>query len=946
MTRTRAAVEPPRAPAMRRPKARRPSGPIAPVETLESRTLLAAVPTGFADTSNWVSNLGTTATSMSFAPDGRLFVTQQTGQLRVVKNGALLTTPFLSRAVDSTGERGLLGVAFDPAFASNGFVYVYYTVPGAPGSPVHNRISRFTASAANPDVAAAGSEVIVMELDPLSGATNHNGGAIHFGPDGKLYAAVGENANPSNSQTLANRHGKMLRINADGTIPTDNPFYNTATGANRAIWALGLRNPFTFAFQPGTGRMFINDVGDNGPDLEKWEEINEGRAGANYGWPTTGDGYFNAAQFPQFTNPVYAYNHTQGGRVITGGAFYNPPVQNFPSSYLGDYFFADYSGSFIRKLEAPITGGGRPPSQGGLNFTPFATGAGGPVDLQVGPDGYLYYLSRSTGNVGRIRYTANLAPVIGTQPANATVARGEPATFSVGASGDGTLNYQWQRLAPATMTFVDIPGATAATYTLQSAAEADNGARFRVVVTNNFGSATSNEAVLTVVPNDPPVGTITAPVEGATFAAGETINFSGTATDAQDGALPASAFTWEVYYYTSLNNGTGGVRRPYATFPGVTSGSFTAADVGPYTNADVLYRIELVVQDSGGLTGRAVRDVLPRTSSVTLDSSVPGLSLNLDGQPQAAPYTFVGVEGFRRSLEAPQRQTVGGTTYEFVSWSDGGARLHEIATPVDDTTYTAVYRAVTPGLRVEARRVFYNNSAFDGFNPAANAADDGAVATDKQALLPGQASTFTNVTGYSRGINGIMLDVFSGLDPTPPVVTAANFQFQTSRNGLTWEAGPAPREVTVRGMPIDFFRITVTFDDGAVANEWLRVTFFPSPDVPVGGPGGPLNADVSYFGNLAGETGDPPTGDPAALRVSALDLAATRQNMYTPEPGIENRYDHNRDRRVNALDLAVVRRNLGRQVELFTAPPPPVAPIPGAAALPPVWQEESDDPLA
>ena len=127
----------------------------------------------------------------------------------------------------------------------------------SPRRPVHNRVSRFTA---NGDVAVAGSEVPILELDNLSGATNHNGGAIHFGPDGKLYIAVGENANGANSQTLSNPLGKVLRINSDGTIPSDNPFFNT-TGARKEIWALGLRNPFTFAFQPGTGRLFINDVG-------------------------------------------------------------------------------------------------------------------------------------------------------------------------------------------------------------------------------------------------------------------------------------------------------------------------------------------------------------------------------------------------------------------------------------------------------------------------------------------------------------------------------------------------------------------------------------------------------------------------------------------------------------------------------------------------------------
>jgi hypothetical protein len=181
-----------------------------------------------------------------------LFVCLQGGALRVIKAGTLLSTPFLTVSVDSSGERGLLGVAFDPDFATNQFVYVYYTTPV---TPIHNRVSRFTA---NGDVAVASSEVIILELDNLSTATNHNAGALHFGLDGKLYLAVGENANSANSQTLNNRLGKILRINADGTIPADNPFSTAATGANRAIWALGLRNPFTFAIQPGGGRRIDN----------------------------------------------------------------------------------------------------------------------------------------------------------------------------------------------------------------------------------------------------------------------------------------------------------------------------------------------------------------------------------------------------------------------------------------------------------------------------------------------------------------------------------------------------------------------------------------------------------------------------------------------------------------------------------------------------------------
>src|SRR5947207_12906775 len=282
---------------------------------VSARAIAANLPTGFTEVQVG-SNLSGSPTAMAFAPDGRLFVCQQGGQLRVIKNGALLSTPFVSLTVDSSGERGLPGIAFDPTFATNHYLYVYYTVAT---SPIHNRVSRFTAAG---DIAAPGSQVVILELNNISSATNHNGGAIHFGPDGKLYIAVGENANGANSQTLSNLLGKILRINADGSIPTGNPFYNIAAGNNRAIWALGLRNPFTFAFEPGTGRMFINDVGQS-----TWEEIDLGVAGSNYGWPITE----GPTTDPRFRGPITAYQHDGSVCAITGGTFYDPTTTQFPS---------------------------------------------------------------------------------------------------------------------------------------------------------------------------------------------------------------------------------------------------------------------------------------------------------------------------------------------------------------------------------------------------------------------------------------------------------------------------------------------------------------------------------------------------------------------------------------------------------------------------------------
>jgi glucose/arabinose dehydrogenase len=330
------------------------------------------LPGTFVETS--FATLGAQPTSMAFAPDGRLFVTLQNGNLRVIKNGTLLATPALTLTVDGTGERGLLGVEFDPNFASNQFIYVYYTTPTP---AVHNRVSRFTMSG---DVAVAGSELVLLELDNLSTDLHHNGGSIHFGTDGKLYIATGDNSSNTNSQSMSSLLGKILRINSDGSIPTTNPFYSSASGNYRVIWALGLRNPFTFSIDPFIGKMYINDVGNN-----LYEEVNQGIAGANYGWPTCE----GACSTAGFTNPVIYYDHV-AGRAITGGVFYRK--SQFGNAYDGVYFYADYLGGWIHTLDGNGVDAG------------WRT-ANAPIDLDVGPDGSLYYLSVTNQVVWKISST-------------------------------------------------------------------------------------------------------------------------------------------------------------------------------------------------------------------------------------------------------------------------------------------------------------------------------------------------------------------------------------------------------------------------------------------------------------------------------------------------------------------------------------------------------------
>lgn len=341
-----------------------------------------AVPAGFTRDESFVTGL-TQATALAQAPDGRLLIAEQGGAVRVVKAGQLLLQPFVQLAVDAAGERGLIGLTLHPNFPATPHVFVHYTTRAG---AVHNRISRFTALG---DVALPASELILVELPALSGATNHNGGALHFGGDGKLYVGVGENADPARAQDLNSPLGKLLRFNEDGSIPADNPFAATQTGLARAIWAYGLRNPFTFAVQPVSGRIYINDVGQN-----TWEEINVAVAGANFGWPAS-EGPDNISA--GIVAPLFTYPHSAAlpagsgpggffsGFSIAGGTFY-PASGSFPAPYRDSYFFADFVSRFIGRLDG---------ANGNAAYA-FASLSDTPVDLLVDRDGALLVLGRSS----------------------------------------------------------------------------------------------------------------------------------------------------------------------------------------------------------------------------------------------------------------------------------------------------------------------------------------------------------------------------------------------------------------------------------------------------------------------------------------------------------------------------------------------------------------------
>lgn len=630
------------------------------LESASAQTL----PSGFSRVK--VASL-TAGTAMAFAPDGRLFVCQKDGNVRIIKNGSLLSTPFITLTVAQDGERGISGICFDPNFATNKYVYIYYT---ATSPTIHNRLSRFTA---NGDVVQSGSEYTLLDLETVN-TVYHNGGGMVFDKDGKLYLSVGEDNSPNNSQNLGTHKGKLLRLNADGTTPTDNPYYSSTNPITRRIWCIGLRNPYTMTIDPVTGRIFVNNVG-----ADSYEEVHDAtQPGKNFGWPAV-EGYSSNSTY---TNPVFAYPHEstgQKGCCIAGGCFFNPLSTNYPSQYIGKYFYHDFCNGWMYYFDP-----GTAVNTQASGNTFFGSGlVTQNLALQVGPDGNLYYINRYSTSAGiwKIIYTNNNAPVITNHPVSQTVTAGQPVSFSVAASGATPFTYQWRKNG------ANISGANASTYSIAATATTDAGG-YSCMVTNSYGSAASNTATLTVLEfNAQPEANILTPAHGSYFRAGDTIYFSGDATDAEDGALPASAFSWEVEIHHNNNHHHPGPLIP----PGIKGGSFVASQTD-HTDATIFYRIKLAVKDSKGLEDTTHVDIYPHTSMLTFTSEPPGLQILYAEQPKSTTFTTMTVEGNLINISVVSPQFANNKYYVFDHWEHGAPKSHTILVGPGDSAYKAYFR--------------------------------------------------------------------------------------------------------------------------------------------------------------------------------------------------------------------------------------------------------------
>lgn len=592
---------------------------------------------------------GLNPTDMAVAPDGRIFVAEKNGLVRVVEDGEMLHDPFTALVVDDFNERGLGHIALHPLFPDSPFVYFFYTVKGS----ARNRVSRVRA---NGNYAVPGSEQILYETDVKLGSV-HNGGAMVFGTDGKLYISTGENGFGDPATNLNNDSGKVLRLNADGSIPADNPFFNVATGKYQSVYAKGFRNPFSMAVQPETGRIFLCDVG--GSD---WEEINDVLPSKDYGWPVL-EGKASGQSLPaNYKDPLFSYDHGIACAVV-GAAFYPQSGGSFPTKYTGKFFFADYCNGFIGVLN-PLTGS---------REQDLVTGVNRPVCIRISAEGDLYYLARAglgggseadntasnDGSLWRVAYTGSNAPFVFGHPKGGLYPVGDTVALRTFALGQTPLTYRWQKNG------TDIPGADSSALILAGVQLQDSAALFRCVINNTIGADTSDAAMLRVTSNQRPAPIITSPSPDFLYRAGEAFSFAGHAGDPEEGALPASALTWKIDFHHDEHT-----HPALAPVEGLTEGTYYVADEGE-PDDHVWYRIYLTAKDSMGLSRTTWKEVYPQTTHITVATTPPGIPVNADGLTSISPYTFHSVVGLKRSAVLPVSMFRGDSVLVFNQWHDG-----------------------------------------------------------------------------------------------------------------------------------------------------------------------------------------------------------------------------------------------------------------------------------
>ena len=698
-------------------------------------------------------------TTLRFLPDGRVLVAEKSGLIKLfdsVLDPTPTTVVDLRTQVHNFWDRGLLGLAVDPDFAGNGYVYALYThdapigqvapwwgpgdgtsdpcpTPPGPttdGCVVSSRLSRLTATGSD----WTASEQVLIE-DWCQQFPSHSVGSLSFGADGYLYVSAGDGASFDNQDwgqfggtadhpptTPKNPcgdppvpvggnqvkptaeggalraqsprraageprvlNGSILRVDpATGDGAPGNPLAGSSDADERRIIGYGFRNPFRMTVKPGTNDVWIGDVGWN--DWEEIDRIPDLTIARNFGWPCfegPGPQYSGLNICPDSdVNPIFQYNHASvavagdgcpaGGSALAGLAFYQGGA-NYPANFQNALFFSDYTRMCIWVM-FPFPNGDPNPA----DAAPFASDAQSPVDLQIGPDGLLYYVDFDGGKILRVVYglhaVATANPTSGPVPLSVQF---DSTGTTAGSPGD-TLTYAWDLDGDGQFDDSTDP-APSFVYTSAGTYNA------RLRVTDQHGGFDISAPVEISAGNDAPTATIVTPSPSLMWKVGDSIAFSGQATDPQDGELPPSALSWTVLIHHCPSTCHTHV---YQTFSGVAGGSFAAPD----HEYPAYLEIQLMATDSGSLTSTASVNLNPQTVALTFQSIPPGLSISSGTLTQPAPFTQTVIVNAQDTIVAPT-QGAYPTTWEFVSWSDGGAQSHTITTPSAPATFTATFAA-------------------------------------------------------------------------------------------------------------------------------------------------------------------------------------------------------------------------------------------------------------
>ena len=640
-------------------------------------------------------------TAFAYTPDGRTFVAEKGGRVRVVLPGHSApeagSVIDISSRVNSSTDRGLLGLAVDSNYASNHYVYLLYTYENNAldfDGPKVSKLGRFTIDQNN----NASAETVILGTSGLTACPDadnavdcipseyvwHSIGTVKSDADGTLWVGSGDSQMSLNfsPKTLLVQNentyrGKILHIDRNGKGLPGHPFCPSDSNLDHVctkVYAKGFRNPFRFTLRAGKGPI----VGDVGAD--NWEEVDLVQPGGNYGWPCYEGNHSNSVHasaplcqaLPQSATaaPVYEYAHESGNAVAAGPLY---TATNYPGPYRGDIFVADFAGGWVRRLKVDSND----QLQSVEPFADFAPGESSPVDLEQTPGGDVAYLdigfTSNQDGIHKFVWTpGNRSPVAaatGSPLAGATPLTVHfDATASTDPDGDA-LSYAWN--------FGDGTTGSGATPSHTYGPSAVNRTA-TVTVTDGRGGSSSTTVGPITPGNEAPVATLDAP---ATFRYGDNIALQGSATDAEDGNLADAQLKWRVtQQHGNHTHPFGDYAGPHVTFNARTD-----------HDSDSYFTVRLTAADARGATDIKTVGIRPETAAFTLASRPAGIPLSYGSVTAPSPLGRTSAIGFVATIAAPASYDLGGTIYDFLGWSDGGERQHEVAIPAAETTVTAAY---------------------------------------------------------------------------------------------------------------------------------------------------------------------------------------------------------------------------------------------------------------